>query len=185
MVKAIEGEILHRGEPVTTSEEIRVVALLAKGIRQKEIQQMMKAEFNRPLQLKTIQKIKKRNKANLEMIRSKHAETLISKASEIRDKTNEQILAQLEDSRTNNDIIAHYNKQYADGEITLGQLMDIKKKIKQPNFSELASLSKTMNDQAKELESDNKETEDPANLISALNDGDELQLSQIILKKSK
>lgn len=164
-------------------EEIRIVALLARGDTYIGIREQIAEEFGRHLSDMTIRKVKKRNKDNLKLIKERIVAKEAYRAENIRDKANNLINARLTQADHDVNVLQQAYDDYVNGNMDYKEYMALTRRYQMVSLPELVSVSKEMHQQNKDEEA---ETKAPAKdldiLAKALQTGDEVVLNQIIFK---
>ena len=165
---------------LTIQEETRIVALLARGDTQVEIQREMERDF-RGVHLRTIAAVKKRNKENFDIIRARLLEKQEHDAGALKEKANKMISKKLDIEDKKIEIIQKAREDYLNGTIGLKELTEILKRHRETTLTELVSVSKEMHNQSSE-DPDSKPgvQKDLSDLVNAIRSGDEVKLQQIV-----
>ena len=167
--------------PLSVAEELKIVALLARGDTYQQIQTYFKANSMRTPTNSTILSVRKRNKENLELIKSKILQKEAEDASSIKDKANSLIKKRLDRADSEAKVLAIANQQFVDGEIDMEELTRIKRLVKETGIVELVAVSREMYAQSRaDTDVVNNTPKDLSALISAIRSGDEVKLQQII-----
>lgn len=167
-----------RGERLSISEETKIVALLARGDKHKDIIK----QLDEPVTLVTIGKIKKRNMGNLQILAQKSLQKEEADALAIKNKANAHIKQRLDSDDTALKLLEKANQQYLNDDISMSEYAHLMKLIKTATIQELVSISKEMHAQSVTEEAPPSSAQDIAALVAAIKSGDEVQLNQIIFK---
>lgn len=167
---------------LTIEEEVKIVALLARGDTAEEIQRIMKQD-HRAVSKNAVYAVKKRNKPNLDMIRAKLLEKETSDALANKQNANLVISKRLKREDKSADVVNRAQQDYLAGLIKLEDLVDITKRFKETSLTELVSVSKEMHNQSKEEDTKAPEARDLSALVEAIRSGDEVTLSKMTFNK--
>jgi hypothetical protein len=170
---------------LSTLEETKIIALVARGDSYAEIKGIMQDQHGRNLTYGTLQSVKKRNKGNLDKIR----DITLAKQNEDAQANNVQanriIKKQLNNTEMAVDVLTKAGEQYLNDEIDEKEYTSLVKSIKVASLTELVSISKEMHTQAIKPTDNSSSPEDLAAIRKALEEGDEVTLNQIIFKKNQ
>ncbi len=171
--------------PIATSDEVKIVAMIARGDKYKDIQANLQAAGSH-VGMDTIVAIKKRNKENLAMLKTKLIEIETIDAMEIKQKANSLLKKRLDDSDMQDEIIAKAHQDYLDDKITFKEYIHIVDRLKETTVPELVMVSKEMHNQSKiEPDAPTRNPENLKALAEAIEKGDEMILNQLIFKKGE
>lgn len=166
--------------PLSTTEEMKIVALIARGDTYAQIQEEMKA-MGRTVTLQTIARAKKRNKENLKIIKTKVVEIEQANALSIKEKANALLQKRLDQVDQETEIVARANKEYLEGDMPHEVYERLMKTMKPTSLPELVSVSKEMHQQSKsEPDALPTPAKDMQALADAIKSGDEVMLNQMI-----
>lgn len=167
--------------PLSVAEELKIVALLARGDTYQQIQEYFQANAMRKPTNTTILNVRKRNKENLDLIKQKIIQKEAEDATSIKEKANSLIKKRLERADSEAKVLAIANQQFVDGEIDMEELTRVKRLIKETGMVELVAVSREMYAQSR-ADNDvvNNTPKDLSALVAAIRSGDEVKLQQII-----
>jgi hypothetical protein len=167
--------------PLSTAEELKIVALLARGDTYEEIRNYFKENNWRVPNNATILNVKNRNKENLDLIKVRILEKEAEDAVAIKKKANSLLKKRLDRNELETEVLTKASQQFADGEIDAKEFSDIKKRVKEISVVELVAVSREMHTQSKATdEIQNTAPKDLSELVKAIKSGDEIKLQQII-----
>lgn len=172
-------------DALSIAEEARVVALLARGDTQKQIQDHMQEEMQRHVAFMTIGRVKKRNKGTLDMIAAKALQKAEADAASIKNKANSLISSRLDKADRFDKLIEKLETDYSEGTITYKEYVAERRKLKETTLPELVTVSKEMHHQTNAEPTPPASPQDISTLIAAIKSGDEVKLNQIIFNGDK
>lgn len=169
---------------LTTIQEQKIVAFLARGDTHAEIMHYFNTEEKRTLNDMTIQRVAKRNADSLAEIKQRTLKKVEADAQSIKDKANSIIKKQLDAVDVAVEILALAGRQFLAEEITLHEYNAVIKSTKKASMTELVAVSREMHAQSGATPPGGS---DPANLAAiraALESGDEVSLTRLMFKKN-
>lgn len=176
-----ESEDTNIGLPV--ADEVRIVALIAKGLTYQQIREDFKQQ-GKPLAVATIVAVKKRNAPNLSLIKHKLQLKEVASAANLHGKAHNLLNKRLESYEKRDELLKELDRKYADGEITEIEFEAETKRLHrlEPSIPELVSISREMHIQQKdEVEPDKPDAqEDLHTLVEAIKSGDSVTLERIV-----
>jgi len=168
---------------LSVSEEVKIVAMLARGDTYANIREQM-AEEGRTVTDVTIGRVKNRNSENLSLIKSKLMAIEEADALSIKRKANTLLKKRLEQVQEETEIVNRANKEYLQGDMPHEIYERLMKTMKHTSLPELVSVSKEMHLQSKtENEIAPPDVKDLQALAQAIESGDEVILNQMIFNK--
>lgn len=173
--------------PLTTAEEVKMVAMLARGDTQETIRKNMR-EFGRAnVSNNTIVAVRKRNRENIEMLKDKLMAIEEADALSIKRKSNEIIKKRLHQVEQEDEIVAKANKEMIEGDMPHEIYERLMRTMKPTTLQELVAVSKEMHQQARlePVEAPKSNTNNMEALAKAIEAGDEVILNQMIVNKSE
>lgn len=176
-----------RQQPVSTAEEVRVVALIARGDTYDQIQAELE-QAGTHISKVTLGNIKKRNLDNLVMLKEKLAANEEEHALKIKQKANERISKRLDSDDKATQMYEDLHSKFMSGEITFQEYNDGVKALPKQFFvstGELVAVSKEMHQQSKGDAIPDNNPLDRNALAEAIRNGDEFQLNQLIFKRGE
>lgn len=159
---------------ISMETETKCVAMIARGDLHEEISKEL------GIALQSVGNIKKRNKANLQIIEQK----LLTKATEdalsIKHNANKKISKRLMRDDKATQILDKANDDYLNDRIDIKEYTEMVRRVKELTINELVSVSKAMHDQSSELEKPPATQSDLAALAAAIRSGDEVKITQAV-----
>lgn len=168
---------------LSTADEVRVVALLAQGAKYREIIEDFRSR-GKTMTYGTVSKVKKRNRANLDVIGQKMLMKELADARSLHVKSHQLLKRKLDRALNPEDELEDLKQRWQDGDMTEQEYTHLSRQIidSEPSISELVSISKEMHSQS------TKEPEPPAvnaaedlhKLVQAIQSGDTVTLERLV-----
>lgn len=164
------------GSGLNIDTETRIVALLARGDTYEEIRQQIEGGVSDV----AIRAVKKRNKANLEIISQKMLIKATEDAGSIKQKANKIISHKLDNIDTNQLILDKARQDWLNDVIDYKTYEKILRKHHDASLGELVSVSKEMHSQSTAEDRPPADAKDMAALVAAIKSGDETKITQVV-----
>lgn len=153
-------------------DETKIVMLLARGDTYEQIQAQV--DVSAP----TIGTVKKRNKENLELIKSKLTEQAAEDALGIKHKANKLISKRLDKADSAQQLLEKAQQDFLDDKISYKELADALRRFKEIGITELVTVSKEMHAQSNKADNPPSSPKDLQELAAAIASGDEVRITQ-------
>lgn len=166
------GMMRQMAKGLSIVDETKIVMLLARGDTYEQIQAQV--DVSAP----TIGTVKKRNKENLELIKSKLTEQAAEDALGIKHKANKLISKRLDKADSAQQLLEKAQQDFLDDKISYKELADALRRFKEIGITELVTVSKEMHAQSNKADNPPSSPKDLQELAAAIASGDEVRITQ-------
>lgn len=174
---------------MSQQHKAQLVALIARGDKDKAIVDHF-GEKGIKVHLTQVKRLRKAEKGLVIELQNKMVERNLSNATQILDKSRNLIEKKLDYYTEADKTRAHHWKRYQDGEIEGHEYLAITRMLPEVSLAELTGVSRESFSQAQAESGKPPVPQDPIQaqaqlqtLMQAINNGDEITLTQLVLKR--